>query len=283
MIYPLRYLCLLLGLITSISGHAGQLVKQHIYSESLAREYKYAVYLPSGYQNSEQRYPVLYLLHGAGGSETDWMYQGGIKETMDALIIRQDIQGMIVIMPADPDGWWVDGAVEKAETALLKDLMPAVESHYRIALEGKRLIAGLSAGGYGALNLMMKHPDLFAAAAIFSPAIYDPLPPPHSSAMTMAQFQLEGKFSESLWRSLNYVGHIESYKKSGLIVPLYINSGDHDTYGIALQAAILYEKLRLHQPQKIELRIVDGDHEWMLWRDSVADGLRYMNRFVDGY
>jgi len=65
-------------------------------------------------------------------------------------------------------------------------------------------------------------------------------------------------------------------------VRLYINSGDHDTFGIALQSAILYEKLRLHQPEAVELRVTDGDHEWMVWRDTLSDALQFMNARIAG-
>jgi S-formylglutathione hydrolase FrmB len=65
-------------------------------------------------------------------------------------------------------------------------------------------------------------------------------------------------------------------------VPIYINSGDHDTFGIALQAAMLYEKLRLHQPKDIELRVVNGDHEWMVWRDTLPDALGFLSARIAG-
>jgi enterochelin esterase-like enzyme len=190
---------------------------------------------------------------------------------------------MLVVMPGHTAAWWVDGAKEKGETALVKEVMPHAEKNYRIdATSSNRLIAGLSAGGYGTLNLVLKYPQMFAAAAILSPAIYDPVPPSHSSGVRNPPFQKDGKFDADLWKSLNYVSHIEAYKKSGVIVPLYINSGDHDTFGIALQAAMLYERLRLHQPGKVEFRVVDGDHEWMVWRDTLADALQFMNARIVG-
>ena len=67
-----------------------------------------------------------------------------------------------------------------------------------------------------------------------------------------------------------------------MIVPLYINSGDHDTFSIAFHAATLFERLRLHQPDAIELRIVNGDHEWMVWRDTLADVLQFMTVHIIG-
>jgi enterochelin esterase-like enzyme len=262
---------------------AGDVFTETFRSEAIGRDYKYTVYVPDSYKTDSKRYPVLYLLHGAGGDENEWLFKGGARETLDALIARGLIKPMVVVMPGHTAAWWVDGAKEKGETAFLKEVMPHVEKNYRIdATSSNRLIAGLSAGGYGTLNFVMKYPQMFAAAAILSPAIYDPVPPSHSSGVRNPPFQKDGKFDAELWKSLNYVSHIEAYKKSGVIVPLYINSGDHDTFGIALQAAMLYERLRLHQPGKVEFRVVDGDHEWMVWRDTLSDALQFMNARIVG-
>ena len=278
-----KFLIGLLYLTLSALSYAGEIVTETFRSEAIGRDYKYTVYLPDSYKKDTKNYPVLYLLHGAGGDENEWIAKGGARETMDALIARKLIAPMIVVMPGHTAAWWVDGAKEKGETALVKEVMPHAEGKYRIdATRSNRLIAGLSAGGYGTLNLVMKYPQMFAAAAILSPAIYDPVPPSHSSGVRNPPFQKDGKFDAELWKSLNYVTHIDGYKKSGTIVPLYINSGDHDTFGIALQAAMLYERLRLHQPNAIELRVVDGDHEWMVWRDTLGEALQFMNARIAG-
>jgi len=277
---------LILGLCAAVAAwaaHAGEVYTETLRSATLNRDYKYTIYLPDSYAKDSLRYPILYLLHGAGGDENEWLLKGGLRETMDALIARGQIRPMVVVMPGHRGAWWVDGAAEKAETALLKDVMPHAEGKYRIdATRSNRLVAGLSAGGYGALNLIMKHPQMFAATAILSPAIYDPVPPSHSSGVRNPPFQRDGKFDADLWKSLNYVSHIDGYRKSGTIVPIYINSGDHDTFGIALQAAMLYEKLRLHQPKDIELRVVNGDHEWMVWRDTLPDALGFLSARIAG-
>ena len=271
------------ALLCTALAQAGQVFLETLKSEALGRDYKYTIYLPDSYAKDTKRYPVLYLLHGAGGDENEWLAKGGLRETMDAMIARNQIQPMVVVMPGHTQGWWVDGAKDKAETALVKEVMPHAEGKYRIdATRTNRLVAGLSAGGYGALNLAMKYPQQFAATAILSPAIYDPVPPSHSSGVRNHPFQKDGKFDADLWKSLNYPTHLEAYKKSGVIVPLYINSGDHDTFSIALHATTLYERLRLHQPNAIELRIVNGDHEWMVWRDTLGDALQFMSARVAG-
>ena len=271
------------ALALSATAFAGEVFLETFRSQALGRDYKYTVYLPDSYQKDDKKYPILYLLHGAGGDENEWLAKGGLRETMDAMIARKLIKPMVVVMPGHTAAWWVDGAKEKGETALIKEVMPHAEAKYRIdAVRSNRLIAGLSAGGFGALNLIMKYPQMFAASAILSPAVYDPVPPNNSSGVRQPPFQKDGKFDAELWKSLNYVSHIEAYKKSGVIVPLYINSGDHDTFSIAFHAATLFERLRFHQPDAIEFRIVNGDHEWMVWRDTLADALQFMTVRIAG-
>ena len=278
-----RWVLSFAALIFATTAFAGEVFLETFRSEALGRDYKYTVYLPDSYKKDDKKYPILYLLHGAGGDENEWLAKGGLRETMDAMIARKLIKPMVVIMPGHTAAWWVDGAKEKGETALVKEVMPHAEAKYRIdAVRSNRLIAGLSAGGFGALNLIMKYPQMFAASAILSPAVYDPVPPSHSSGVRQPPFQKDGKFDADLWKSLNYVSHIEGYKKSGVIVPLYINTGDHDTFSIAFHAATLFERLRLHQPDAIELRIVNGDHEWMVWRDTLADALQFMTVHITG-
>lgn len=278
-----RWVLSFAALMVAATAFAGDVVLETFRSEALGRDYKYTVYLPDSYKKDDKKYPILYLLHGAGGDENEWLAKGGLRETMDAMIARRLIKPMVVIMPGHTAAWWVDGAKEKGETALIKEVMPHAEAKYRIdAVRSNRLIAGLSAGGFGALNLIMKYPQMFAASALLSPAVYDPVPPGHSSAIRQPPFQKDGKFDVDLWKSLNYVSHIEGYKKSGVIVPLYINTGDHDTFSIAFHAATLFERLRLHQPEAIELRVVNGDHEWMVWRDTLADALQFMTAYISG-
>jgi enterochelin esterase-like enzyme len=276
-------LCWVLGLAAASLAQAGEVFLETFKSTAIGRDYAYTVYLPDAYKSGAQKFPVLYLLHGAGGNENEWLHKGGVRETMDALIARKVIQPMIVVMPGHTQAWWADGAREKGETALMKEVLPHAEGKYRIdAQRANRMVAGLSAGGHGALNLALKYPQLFAAAAIMSPAIYDPVPPSHSSATRNHPFQREGKFDPALWQSLLYTQHLEAYKAGKIIVPLYINSGDHDTFSIAYHSAVLYERLRLHQPGQIELRILDGDHEWALWRDTLGDALQFMNARIAG-
>jgi enterochelin esterase-like enzyme len=259
---------------------AGEVTLRSFNSKALNAEYRYTVYLPDGYESNRLRYPVLFLLHGNGGNENEWLVKGLAQPTADALIKSGRIQPTIIVMPGGASSWWVDGNKDKAETALIKELIPHIDATLRtITTRDGRMIAGLSAGGFGTVNAVFKYPEMFISAAAMSPAIYTPTPPAHSSAMRVAPFQKDGKFDQASWDRLNYTASWEIYKSKKIIVPMYINSGDHDTFSIAYHSAVLFQKLFEYQPKQVEYRVIDGDHEWSVWRETIGDAMTYMSGF----
>jgi enterochelin esterase-like enzyme len=268
-----------LATLATAGAQAGELFIDKYTSAALGREISFTVYLPDGYKDATTRYPVTYLLHGAGGDELEWARKGGAVETLDGLTKRGMMRPTVAIMPTfGPASWWTDGASEKAETAMMKELIPYVESRYKVGTErSNRSIGGLSMGGYGSLNLALKYPDRFCAAAVISPAIYDPLPPETSASRRTPQFVRDGKFDPDTWKSLNYPALLETYKQGSARVPMWIVSGDHDYLGIALMSTQLYWRMYQVQPKQVELRVIDGDHEWMTFRDALPAALQYVD------
>lgn len=135
-------------------------------------ETRVRVIVPAGYDASTDRYPVLWLLHGGGGSFRDWTDTGQAVDLTAGLPV-------IVVMP---DGgsfggysdWWNFGAGGPPlwETYHLHQLLPWIDAHYRtVAERSGRAIAGLSMGGGGAMHYAARHPDLFVGAAAFSGAV----------------------------------------------------------------------------------------------------------------
>ena len=268
-----------LALAFSLPAAAGVVLSREFDSAALQRKWSYAVYLPEGYETSTLRYPVLYLLHGNGGGLYDWTNLGHIQPTADALIAHGDIPPAIIVMPDAGSTWYVDRK-EKMETAVIRDLIADVERNFRaIGARNGRVLAGLSMGGYGALRFALKYPETFAAAALLSPAIYDPEPPANSGARRAGVFG-EQQFDAEVWKQLNYPSLWEAFLAKKITVPMYINSGDDDDYFIEADAARLYSLLR-RNGQPAELRIVDGAHRWAVWESTIGDAMKYIFRYAD--
>lgn len=269
-----------LALCLTSASRGGELLVDSLKSTALGAELPFTTYLPDAYKDGGTKLPVAYLLHGAGGNKYERARKGGAVEPLDGLIRRGLMRPTIAIMPtAGPDSWWTDGASAKAETAMITELMPYVEGKYRVGTDrNSRAIAGLSMGAYGALNLSLHYPSKFCAAGIISPAIYDPLPPETSASRRATQCMRDGKFDEATWKALTYPAHLEKYAQAPQKVPMWIVSGDHDFLGIAVMSTNLYWRVLKIQPKLSELRVIDGDHEWMTFRDALPNALQYMER-----
>jgi len=274
----MRLLLAVLVLAWSLPAAAGVVVSREFDSQALQRKWSYAVYLPDGYETSTLRYPVLYLLHGHGGDLYDWVNRGHIQQTADALIAHGDIPPAIIVLPDADSTWFVDRK-EKMETAVIVDLIGDAERTFRaIGARNGRLVAGLSMGGYGALRFVLKYPEKFVAAALLSPAIYDPEPPQTSGARRAGVFGAPD-FDAEVWKQLNYPALWDAFLAKKVTVPIYINSGDDDDHFIEAEATRLYSLLRKNG-QPAELRIVDGGHNWTVWESTIGDALRYIFRYA---
>ena len=224
------------------------------------------------------------MLHGAGGAETDWVVKGGIKETADALMPKGKLDNYLIVMPTiGAHSWYVDSDETKTEQAIVNELIPYIEDKYNITPERKnRAVAGLSMGGYGALNLALSHSKLFCAAGIISPAIYDPLPPETSAARKAPPFLKDGEFSEEAWTQTLYKARLDNYRQNNLVTPMFIASGDEDFLNIVNAAGQLYWELNTTQPKDVEYRVIDGDHDWLTFRQLSLPALDFINEKCKG-
>jgi enterochelin esterase family protein len=147
------------------------------WSTTLNAKRRAHVYTPPGYMKNAARYPVLYLVHGAGDSDDSWTSVGHANYILDNLIAAGKAKPMIVVMPFGhtPDRAGAD-LLNNTDFGndLLKDVIPYVESNWR-TLPGaaNRAMAGLSMGGAHTLNYGVTHPELFAYTGIFSMGLMD--------------------------------------------------------------------------------------------------------------
>jgi enterochelin esterase family protein len=165
----------------------GTVARRWYDSPELNRDRRITIYTPPGYESSTENYPVLYLLHGAGGDEEAWMALGRTAQILDNLIAQGKAKPMIVVMPngnvsqdAAPgegsDGFYtpqfmapqtMNGMYE----ASFMDIINFVESNYQVeADKAHRAIAGLSMGGFHAFHISRYYPNTFDYVGLFSAA-----------------------------------------------------------------------------------------------------------------
>lgn len=185
--------CLTL-LVSSIAfAQEGRVVRETIHSPSLEKnvtgdsaDRNVSIYLPPGYDTSpNKRYPVIYLLHGIGDTDREfteaWTNQndtwGTIQGLMNSGIAEKRFGEMIVVMPDERTKmmgsfYTNSSATGNWEDFTAKDLVNFIDKKYRtLARSESRGIAGHSMGGYGAIKLGMKHPDIFSVLYAMNPAL----------------------------------------------------------------------------------------------------------------
>jgi enterochelin esterase-like enzyme len=144
-------------------------------SEILKTERNYSIYLPPDYNETDRRYPVLYLLHGAGDDHTGWVQFGQVQHIADKAIASGSAGPMIIVMPdanTGRRGYFNDIKGDfDYEDFFFKELIPHIEKTYRVRSERRyRAVAGLSMGRGGSIFYALHRPDMFAAAAPLSAA-----------------------------------------------------------------------------------------------------------------
>lgn len=166
----------------------GSLEKVWYSSPILGGERRMSVYTPPGYDPANQKYPVLYLLHGMGGDEDAWVDLGRAVQVFDNLIASGQAVPMIVVMPngnalrkAAPgmtgDGLYIPEGKHSVDPGLdfeksFPEIIDFVESNYSVdKSKDKRAIAGLSMGGGHSWRISMNMPEMFDYVGLFSPAV----------------------------------------------------------------------------------------------------------------
>ena len=293
-------LALMLLLTISILAQDSSTIEQVDFdSATLNRTYQYIVYLPAGYADSNQSYPVVYLLHGRGDTMDAWL---NVRDALDELIANATIPPMIAIMPdmpsSDRAGYYVDSQyegtlfhAEPVETAFMNDLIPHVDATYRtITSREGRIIGGYSMGGYGALRYAMIYPERFIGAIVLSPAVYIPLPPVDSSTREFGAFGTATTlFDEDIYRNLNYPALMESLQASELPLYIFIAVGDDEwknprpedqLHDLDMEAHMVFNHLVRVSNVSAEFRVYNGGHDWEVWQRGFIEGMQYIANFL---
>jgi len=234
------------------------------------------VYTPPGYETSRDRYPVFYLLHGAGDVDDSWSSVGRAGFILDNLIAANKAKPMIVVMPAghtngagtalgasqtiDPQAMpGIGGGPDPFVSDFMTDLMPYIEKTYRVLTDRQsRAIAGLSMGGNQTLNISIPHLDKFAYIGVYSSGII-------SGGRGAAQPAPGAPFAEA-WEKQNMAALDNAANKKGLNL-LWFSTGKEDFLIDTTRNTVELLKKHGFKPVFIES---GGAHTWLNWRDYLS-------------
>ena len=181
----------------------GQLIQTRWFDREEQLYRRVNIYLPAGYgQISNDKFPVLYLLHGINGYEGSWSERGRVIQIIENLIACDSIEPMIVVMPDCNTGKHTDRPShhtlwnnvvhyprlcrDHSLELALEDLMLHIDTTYRVS--DQRYIAGFSSGARIAANIVNRYPDKFQAVGLFSPVVYKEQMPSSNTEMLIAVY-----------------------------------------------------------------------------------------------
>jgi len=232
-------------------------------SEALGRAMPYMVYLPPGYDSlAGERFPVLYLLHGLGGSYTDWKSYGLLSEA-DRMIASGQITPLIIVMPQGDNGYWIDQADNgpKYGTYVARDLVREIDGSFRTLSDfSDRAIGGVSMGAHGALQLALNFPGSFSVVGAHSLVLrrYD---------QAFSFFGDKNYFSQH-----DPVSIVSTKPERARQIRLWIDIGQEDSW--APQTEAFNQELTAERIPHDWLEL-PGGHEASYWRAHVGDYLRF--------
>lgn len=299
-----------------------RVVTEVMYSPALGVDKRVVVYLPRGYDSQPaRRYPVYFYLHGLGGNEENWVKGGALDAQADQLGVEA-----IIAMPDGDDGFYIDSKLpidfaqclasgeglflpgkqapettcvkrRNYETYVTKDLVSWVDGKYRtLGTREGRAIAGLSMGGFGAMALSLRHPELFAAAASHSGAVallYQgprPFAPGKTQLVTKIQVDQRGAIGGPIggWLAKVFGEDVAGWKQYDVVelatahaaspapkVALYFDCGTEDDFHLQDNVQYVHEALgKKNIPH--ELYLGPGRHDFAFWKARLPQSLQFL-------
>ncbi len=240
-----------------------QIVLQSLQENSPAQE---------GTVQNIERFPVLYLLHGATGHAKDWNTYLG-KE-LQALANEKRV--ILVAPEAEDFGWYADSALleqNQIESFMMEELLPQVDMLF--PTNGKRALAGLSMGGHGAMTLGFKYPKQFTSVASISGVLDIRL---HPEQWKLAEVFGVKASNETVWSKHSAAYLMEKSKKNAHPKQILITTGLQDSLVLAdnQSAQVLLEKKAI----PFEYVELEGGHDWEFWQQEIPKLLRKQADFL---
>lgn len=252
-------------------------------SKILERAVPYCVLLPPSYDTEKsRRYPVLYFLHGLGDNEQFFIHTGGFNLVED-LWEQHQLADFLIVTPQGAASFYVnshDGR-RRYEDFFLEEFLPGIEKRYRTETgRTNRGIAGISMGGYGALHIAFRRPQLFGAVEAHSAALLERLPNVAArDARQMGRLRVLGDafgnpFDAAFWNANDPLTIARTASLAGLKV--YFDCGSEDDYGFDGGAEAL-DKLLTSRRIPHEFHLYPGGHDWTYFAQHLPASLEFQS------
>jgi enterochelin esterase family protein len=263
----------------------GTVASVNYYSTALGKWRRMHVYMPPGYEINSEKYPVLYLLHGAGDNDDSWTSVGRANFILDNLIAVKRAKPMLIVMTAGHataaqgnaggTGGFLSATDDFARD-FTTDVMPYIEKHYRVMTDRNHTaIAGLSMGGSQTLNISIPHLNRFAYIGVFSSGLIGEFPaaprggrgaaaPAPDAAPAVAAP------NPNSWENRNLAMLDNASLKKGLKLMWFAIGRDDAVIGATAPQTV--DLLKKHGFNPV-FEHSEGGHTWINWRN-------YLNSFA---
>jgi enterochelin esterase-like enzyme len=259
--------------MTAAIPSGSQLLDRTFMSAALGREMHYFIYLPAGYAESGKQYPVLYLLHGYGGSNTEWIGYG-LPEMADTMMDADEIPRMIIVLPQGDQANWVNHADqgERWGEYTAQDVVQFIDATYRtIPDAAHRAIGGLSMGAHGAMQLALNYPGTFGVVGMHSPTLRD----------YQGMKDLVGFFGDEAYFDAHDPIHLmQDYPDRARQLKILLDVGEQDEEWH--DRVVVFDGLLTQLDIPHDFRTWPGSHDAEYWSGHAADYLRFYAAALSG-
>lgn len=246
----------------------GEIHHVKVPTECLADSNSTIIATPSTFNaNRPQRYPVILMLHGWSGDETQWREDADLQ----ALANRYDL--LLVLPDGGYDGWWADSQTQPQrdyESHIVVELLPWLEQHFNATRSKyQRGLTGLSMGGYGSIVLLLRNPDLFIAAASLS-GITDIIA--HGTQWGLLETFGDQEVNAAYWRAHNPLTMING-QRGRKIPPIFLICGTED---FAFQENLALAELLNEKGANFLALFPPGTHSHPFWKEHIGGAIQFL-------
>ncbi len=273
-------LALLFGLSNTTFAATGRVECNSLPSKILSRPVNYCIVLPASFDTDKTRhFPILYFLHGLGDNEQFFVHSGLWNLTED-MREKGELKDFLIATPEGDATFYINSrdGKDRYEDFLLEEFFPFIEKRYRVEPgRGHRAMAGISMGGYGALHLAFRHPQLFISASAHSAALIEKLPAflgptPNSPRSRVLGAVFGSPPDAAFWERNSPIALARTANLTGL--KIYFDCGDQDDYGFEAGAAAL-DKILTSRHIAHEFHIYPGRHDPSYFAEHLPASLRF--------